>query len=550
MWPFPVTAVCEKTTFALANLVKYLQQSKAEFRLNCMHHISGIPREQIEFGSLEEKIETDNAVRFVDSFVESLDLSSLGFKVKVLQREGRPCFKTQVFMKLYLYGYLNGLRSCRKLEKECKRNIEVQWLLCGMTPNYHSINDFRKDNPTALRQLFKVFVAFLKDIDLVGGELVAIDGTKVRANNGKKSNYSQQKIERHIAYIENKVEEYMQDLEAADHDEDMAEKVIGMVYKIERLKKRAAYYRKLERSLQDSGDTQISTTDPDARALLVQGQVVEICHNMQAAVDSKYNLVVATHTINQNDRNALSAIAKEAKENLSVNGYVALVDKGYHNGRQIQQCTEECIETIVASPTLVNSNDKGTTAAYMVSKFVYNSSEDTYTCPQGETLHSTGTWHEKKGDGKIHYRFKAYRTPSCKTCPVQHLCTGKSDGRRDIHRSEFAEAVEANNKRYEERQDLYKKRQMINEHIFGTIKRQWGYNHTNLRGLMKVNGEHSLIMLVYNIKRSINILGLPDLMEKLKNWKSPYKRKGLFSFFTSDFKPQCDDIFFQVSLAA
>jgi len=183
-------------------------------------------------------------------------------------------------------------------------------------------------------------------------------------------------------------------------------------------------------------------------------------------------------------------------------------------------------------------------------KFVYQQETDTYTCPQGETLNTTGTWHEKRTAGKLQYRFKAYRTPKCKTCPVQHLCTGKADGRRDIHRSEFAEAVELNNKRYAENQALYKRRQMINEHIFGTIKRQWGYNHTNLRGLVKVNGEHSLIMLVYNIKRTINILGVPDLMKKLKNWKSPYKRKGFFSFYLSHLQPHGYSLFFQVRKAA
>lgn len=248
---------------------------------------------------------------------------------------------------------------------------------------------------------------------------------------------------------------------------------------------------------------------------------------MQAAVDAKHNLVVATHTINRNDRNALSDIATEAKENMDVENYTALVDKGYHNGRQIQQCTEANITTIVASPTLVNSNKKGTTKALMVDKFLYNKEDDTYTCPQGETLHTKGRWHNKSREGGS-YRMKKYRTVKCKTCPVRKLCTARADGGREIERSEFADAVEANNKRYKENQPLYKQRQMINEHIFGTIKRQWGYNHTNLRGLEKVNGEHSLIMLVYNIKRAINILGISDLIEKFKNWKSPYKNPPFY----------------------
>lgn len=514
-----------------------------------MQHISGISREQISFTSLEGFINVENPVRFIDAFVQALDLKKLGFAVQTLKKEGRPSFQSIVFLKLYLYGYLNGIRSCRKLEKETLRNLEVQWLLHGMTPNYHSINDFRKGNPTALRNLFKLFVSFMKNADLIEGETIAIDGTKIRANNSKKTNYSQKKIDRHIAYIDNKVDDYMKELAAADVKENH-HKITNVLSKIERLKERKIHYELLENQLQASGDTQISTTDSDARALLVQGQVVEVSHNMQAAVDAKHSLVVATHTINKNDRNALKDIATEAKENLEVAHYTALVDKGYHNGRQIQQCKDANITTIVANPEVVNSNNKGTTPAYMVTQFVYNKEDDTYTCPEGEILTTTGTWHEKKDGKKVHYRFKKYRTPKCKECPVRNLCTSKADGRREVDRSEFAEAVEENNTRYAAQQELYKQRQMINEHIFGTIKRQWGFNHTNLRGLEKVNGEHSLIMLVYNIKRSINILGIKDLLEKLKNWKSPYKRNDFLFIFMTQFKPKCRHIFFHQKLVA
>lgn len=126
-----------------------------------MQHITGIPRNQLFFNSLEETISTDNVVRFIDAFVDVLSLKSLGFNVSTIKTEGRPSFDTKVFLKIYLYGYLNGLRSSRKLEKECIRNIEIQWLLCGLMPNYHSISDFRKQNPGALKNLFKVFVTLL-----------------------------------------------------------------------------------------------------------------------------------------------------------------------------------------------------------------------------------------------------------------------------------------------------------------------------------------------------------------------------------------------------
>jgi len=488
-----------------------------------MQHISGISRHQMRISSLEDAIASDNQVRFIDAFVMFVDLSKLGFSVQTIKSEGRPSYNTKVFLKTYLYGYLNGIRSSRKLEKESFRNIEMQWLLEDIRPNYHSISDFRKDNPVALKKLFKLFVSFLKDADLIAGETIAIDGTKSRAHNSKKANFNQKKIDKHLEYIETKTQEYLDAMEENDAKEN-SEKIKNIQQKIERLKQNKIRYELLEEKLKASGEPQISTTDSDARALLVQGQVVEISFNMQAAVDSKHNLVVATHTINKNDRSALSAIAIEAKENLGIETYTALVDKGYHNGKQIEVCKQANITTIVAQPEQGKSNDNGTTKDYLVSKFQYNQSTDTYTCPQGETLKTTGSWHKKTTD-RDSYNFKKYRTPKCKECPVKHLCTSRAGG-REIDRSQYADAVEENNKRYQENPQLYRKRQEINEHIFGTIKRQWGYNHTNLTGLEKVNGEHSLIMLVYNIKRSINILGVPDLIAKIKSWNAKYPTKG------------------------
>ena len=512
-----------------------------------MQHIIGIARNQMVFTSLEQNISDDNPVRFIDAFVQNIDLEALDFELQTLKTEGRPSYSTKIFLKIYLYGYLNGLRSSRKLEKECAHNMELQWLLFGLVPNYHSISDFRKDNPSGLKKLFKVFVSFLKDADLIAGETIAIDGTKSRAHNSKKANFNQKKIEKHLAYIEEKSQEYLNQLAENDVQEN-SEKITNIQQKIERLKTNRLKYELLEEKLKLSGEPQISTTDEDSRALLVQGQVVEVSYNIQAAVDEKHKLVVATHTINRNDRNALAAIAMEAKENLGVKTFTALVDKGYHNGREITQCKTENINTIVAYPTLVQTNENGTTKEYLVANFAYEKESDSYTCPQNQTLKTKGSWHKKSRDGGG-YLFKKYRSTACKECLVKTLCTSRTGG-REIDRSEFAEAVEENNQRYRENGQLYRRRQEINEHIFGTIKRQWGYNHTNLTGLEKVNGEHSLIMLVYNIKRAMNILGVVDLIAKLKTWKSPYKRKVLFLQKVTCFKRISTTQNFRQKLAA
>jgi len=485
-----------------------------------MEFISGHDRLQLQLSSMEDAISQDNMVRFVDAFVEKLELEKLGFQVVKLQKEGRPAFDRKVLLKLYFYGYLNGIRSSRRLERECTRNLELHWLLEGRRPNYHTIADFRKLNPDALRNTFKLFVLFLKDMDLIGGHTIAIDGTKARAHNSKKNNFNAKKIERHIKRIEEQTQNYLAEMDANDKNES-SPKLKNVKDKLARLASQRIKYEQLAERLEQSGEPQISTTDQDARALLVQGQVVEVTYNHQAAVDDKHNLVVATHSINRNDRNALSDIALEAKDNIQAENYTVLADKGYHNGREIASCQQHNINTIVAESVKVNSNEYGTTPDYLVDKFIYNPAEDTYTCPQGHTLTTTGTWHKKTRE-RDSYQFKRYRTSACKSCPVKHLCTGRKTGGREIERSQYADAVYVNKINYQNNADLYRKRQEINEHIFGTIKRVWGYSYTNLKGLKKVNGEWSLIMTVYNIKRTANILGIADLIARIKAWEPKY----------------------------
>lgn len=394
-----------------------------------MQHIQGISRNQLQVSSLEEPITAENPVRFIDAFAGSIDLEKLGFTPRVLKTEGRPGFETQVFLKIYLYGYLNGIRSSRRLEKECLRNREMQWLLEAISPNYHSIADFRKDNPKAMKQLFKLFVGFLKDADLISGRIIAIDGTKSRAHNSRKANFSQKKIDRHLEYIEARTQEYPMAPDQNDTRENSTT-LTNIQQKIARLNQNKINCHLLEEKLKSSGEPQISTTDADARALLVQGQVVEVSYNLQAAVDDKHNLVVATHTINRNDKNALSAIAIQAKENLEIETFTVLADKGYHNGRELDACKNQNITTIVAHPEQGKSNGNGTQPEYFVPKFVYNKEQNTYTCPQGQTLATTGGWHKKTGrTQESGYQFQKYRTPACRTCPVKDLCTSRNAGR-------------------------------------------------------------------------------------------------------------------------
>ena len=439
-----------------------------------MHFIQGADRQQVQFISLDDLITADNSVRILDAFVDKVDLAQLHFASAVHKSEGRPPFAPSVLLKLYLYGYINRIRSSRRLQIECVRNIELQWLLNRLVPNYHTIANFRRDNAAALKALFKLFVIFLRDQQLITGELIAVDGSKFRAVNSKKNNYNQKKIDRHLAYIEEKTAAYLQELDSRDEEESKSSSEVTInknkvQQELQKLKARKEKYHLLEEQLRQSGEEQISTTDADSRGLLLHRNIVEVSYNVQTAVDAEHNLLIHVEATNRTDRNALHAVVMQAKGMTGKKAITVLADKGYHNGRELHQCAQSSIVTIVPGKAHVDGNSNGPQPAYYVEHFSYDREKDCYTCPQGNLLTTSGAWHNKTREHSP-YRFKKYRTPDCKTCPVKQFCTGRSGG-REIERSEYQSAVDHNNKRVVHQKELYLRRQAIVEHPFGTIKR-------------------------------------------------------------------------------
>jgi len=191
-----------------------------------MKTIEGISRQQMQFSSLDDLIAADNPVRIIDAFAENLDLSKIGMEQRKAKQQqsnsnpgGAPRFSDKLLLKLYLYGYLNKIRSSRKLEQECARNTELRWLMQELIPNYHTIADFRKNYPQALKNLFKLYVQFLDEMNLLGKQTIAIDGSKFRAVNSSKNNYNQRKIDKHKAMIDQKADNYLKELDELDKDE-------------------------------------------------------------------------------------------------------------------------------------------------------------------------------------------------------------------------------------------------------------------------------------------------------------------------------------------
>ena len=479
-----------------------------------MPHLASSDRTQVKMLSLEEMVLPDSVCRAIDAFVEALDLAKLGFDTSSAHT-GRAAFHPSVFLKLYLYGYMNRVRSSRKLEAECRRNVELMWLLGELTPAYHSIADFRKQHGEQIRNVFKTLVMFSKGQGLIGGKLVAIDGTKVRAVNSKKNNYNSGKIARHIEYIDNKLQEYMTQLDEHDRSENDSEGLItkkDLKEAVQKLKKRKQKYLDLTQELIRTGQDQISTTDPESKQMLIRGAITEVAYNLQAAVDDKNNLVVHYEATNKNDRNALHKVATQTKEMLGVKELEVLADKGYHNGGQLEKCANDGIITYVAAPEHVH-NTSIPTADYLVEKFIYDEKTDTYTCPEQQTLVTNGSWYNKHKT-KYNYKVKHYKTSACQQCPAKALCTRNKSGRL-IERTEFQKSVDANNQRVVINRAKYNRRQCINEHVFGIIKRQWGYDHTLMKGVKNVDAETGLIFIAFNIRRILNILGPKKFIRRL-----------------------------------
>ena len=493
-----------------------------------MQYIQGNNRNQTYFITLDDQLAADNPVRLIDAFVDKLDLQKLGFTGTDHKSEGRPPYAPQVLLKLYLYGYLNKIRSSRKLEKECSRNIELQWLLQSLQPNYHTIADFRKLHALPLQSMFKLYIQFLSDADLLGKTTIGIDGSKFKAVNSKKNNFNQKKIDKHQQFIIDKTVKYLQELDELDAAENNSDELNIKKEKIkqglEKLKERSIKYDTLQQQLDNTDDKQISTTDTDSRSILITKSIVEVAYNVQNAVDNKHNLIVHTQATNTNDGKALHNAATQAKQNLQLqqsDTLMVLADKGYHTGAELLQCQQENMITHVAykeQPTV-----KHIAHEFLAESFNYDTTSDTYTCPAGATLTSLGTWHNKKGEAnETSFRFKTYRTDACKTCPLKTQCTKLP--KRIIQRSEYQDAVDINDNNIKQNPQYYKRRQAICEHPFGTIKRHFGFTHTLLKGLQKVNGEMNLIMFCYNFMRTKNILGFKKMLQAIQNWQPDYSK--------------------------
>lgn len=471
-----------------------------------MKYILGHDRTQTHLFpvSLDQSIDADNEVRLIDLFIDSLVLADYGFKTDFIEN-GRPAYHPADLLKLYIYGYLNKTRSSRDLEKACKINIEVIWLLKALQPDHNTISNFRRDNPKAIKKVFHATVKIAKHFNLIGGKLVAGDSSKFRAQNSKKNNFNPKKIAQHIAYIDRKIAEHNSALAAADED-----KKEHLKKEIQKQEKRKSTYKAIEKQLEETGDTQVSTSDPDSRNIMMRNNICEVAYSAQTTVDAKHNLLIDYKLCNTNDTKAMGYMLARAITILGNNNFTALYDKGYYDGPMLKEAEELGVNAIVGVRGLASSS-RAPEENYNVKHFVYDDKNDTYICPEGQILKTSGVWYQN-----TNAKFKQYKTKSCLSCKARTKCTKSKTGKL-ISRSEYNPYYEINQKRVDQNKELYKKRQAIVEHPYGTIKRQWGFSYISTKkSMQRASADVGLMFTAYNFRRIINIIGLDKLTKYLK----------------------------------
>jgi transposase len=480
---------------------------------------NGESREQCSLlpARIEDYVGSDNPARAIESFVCALDLAKFGFchADRGAEEMGQPPYDPADLLKLYLYGYINQIRSSRRLEGEAGRNLELIWLLKNLRPGYRTIAKFRKENWAALKAVNRSFVLLMRELGLVGGSLVAIDGSFFHGDASKASIFTRKRLTDQIAKLDQEIEAYGKSVEDNDAAEarkpgrdrldgdgggadggDIGVKVAAL------MARRSRAEADLDR-LEEIGETQLSLTDPDARLLVKSGQGVA-GYNVQIAVDDKHKLIVASEVVNDSsDVNQLYAMDREAKEVLGVEALQVVADEGYYSSATLKACEDDGIEAYV--PPSDGNRRLENEGRFSLKSFSYDAAADAYTCPAGELLRAMDG-RRQSPNGRLEIRYASSKK-TCGTCELKVHCLSPKAVTRVISRWEHEDVLDRHRARMESAGELMRRRSGIVEHPFGTLKCRAGYRHFLVRGFNKVRGEWSLMALCYNFIRVLNILG-------------------------------------------
>ena len=463
---------------------------------------------------LEDYVSDDNPVRFIDAFVDKLDWSDLDMDTSPAAT-GRPGYAPADLLKLYLYGYLNRVRSSRELERLTHRNLEVIWLLRRLRPDHKTISEFRRAHRPVFKKVFRQFKLMCRELKLFGAELVAIDGSIFKAVNSKTRNFTLTKLQNLLKAVDSGIENYLKDLELNEAEQEAdavaagtakASVASGMPARLAALNEAKQRYEAMLAKLHEGEESQISLTDKDARLMKKSTSKDSVVgYNIQSAVDSAHHLVVEVDATTQgNDFGQLNRVAQRAKELLVTDTLAVVADGGYYSVADLQSAEGTGISAHVPRPQ--DAMDKE--GLYGRDKLSYNKERDAYQCPAGSEL-------TRHSDTEVRgQRYEVYyNTAACAQCALRaHCTTGKYRKIKHVEGHEIMESIE---ERMKAAPEIYAKRKSLVEHPFGTLKFWWGQGAFLTRGLEAVNAEVSLSALAYNVKRALKVLGIKALLAHL-----------------------------------
>jgi transposase len=489
-----------------------------------MEFISGEDRGQAILlpESVEEYVDDNNSVRVIEAYIDSLDLEGLCFSKSAPNGNGRPMYDPKDLLKLYVYGYMNRIRSSRRLEREAWRNMEAIWLMRKLRPDHKTIARFRRDNSAALKNVFRDFVRLCLGLGLYGRELAAVDGSKFKAVNSRKRNFTKRQIQDRITKTTEKIEKYLGEMEKNDAAEDAAggektkAEIAGIIGSLKGRKER---YQAYAAELEETGEKQKSLTDPESRLMTTNSAKMDVCYNVQTAVDAKNKLIVDFEVTNQgNDKNFITPMATSAKELMETETLTVVTDAGYESIQDILAAMGEGVNVHVAGTDFdicvpAAAGEQSEVTGHHNGRCSYVADRNIALCPMGKVLYPVSHKKRKGGLG-VYYNYQACMQCACK-------CTKDARGRfqyqvpmaaSDFSKEYNDQGLAVKQIRIKPDPAIVKQRKSIVEHPFGTVKRAMDAGYCLTKGLRNVGGEFSLTFLAYNIKRAINIMGVRKLM--------------------------------------
>lgn len=458
-----------------------------------MGYVAGDDRHQATLlpPVLDEYVERAASVRVVDAFVDGLDFRALSFERAAPAATGRPGYDPRDLLKLYVYGYLNEVRSSRRLERECRRNVEVMWLVRRLVPDHKTVADFRRDNGAAIVGACRAFVLFCRDEGLFTAKLVAIDGAKFRARASTLRVLDRRRMAEEAEEIDARVAIYLAELDRADVGEHGDEE--GTTARaLDALKERRAELERLAAYLDQDDRTLVVDGELDARPMGFGRGGKPPSYNVQIAVDADTGIVVHHAVTDEvNDLRMLHPMSAAVKELLGREELTVVADTGYSNGNAAAACEADNITACV--PVKRSVNNRGDGDEFGRSDFVYDAEEDRFTCPAGRMLVRLP---------RTHPQSVFYVSRDCSGCALKARCTTAK--RRSVTRHVHEDALDRMKARVATRPELMRLRRCSVEHPFGTMKRMMTGRFLT-RGIAGTSAEMALSVLAFNMMRSINL---------------------------------------------